>query len=283
NYVADGNARFNGLRSGTYDASFLTAPLDAQATQLGTEFQTIRVPFPSPNGILVNTKTGLFTNPLMRKAVQLAVDRKAMSHLTNDIDPPDYQTFMPGFVGYDPSLNKDIYNPKKAAKLVQQAGAQGATVTVLQSSGQSPVDQMAQVFQQELQAIGLTAKLVPTSPATLIPTWSAGANDLAVYSIVGRVDPTSTMNVAYLGGRNIGTPPDALVTMANKGQVAPYGSAERAKDFQDVSKYLIDNPIHVPVIKNELTWAAVSNLVGAQNLLSAAGIFSFRNMGLAKA
>src|SRR5262249_17502173 len=110
-YVSDGNARYNGLKTGTYNAAFMSAPQDDQVTQLGQGFNSPRTPVPSPNGLMLNTKSGPFTDPRLRQAALFAIDRRAMSKVTNGIDPAQYQPFPQGFVGYDPSLNKDLYNP----------------------------------------------------------------------------------------------------------------------------------------------------------------------------
>src|SRR5262249_49481787 len=139
-----------------------------------------------------------------------------------------------------------------------------------------------QVMQQALQAIGLTVQLVPTAGTTIRPTWQTGNYDAAVKSITGRVDPASTLNVSYLGQDNVGTPPAELTHMTTKALVLPVGSKDRNKAYQAISKYLVDNPIQVPILQGVFTYAYSSNTVGAKNLVCACGTYPFRGMGVSK-
>src|SRR5262249_6177701 len=164
-------------------------------------------------------------------------------------------------------------------KLVQEAGAQGATVSMLQSVG-APYEQLSVAIQQALGVIGLDAQLTPATSAQVRPMWQTGNYDAAVKSITGRIEPANTMNLSYLGVDNLGTPPSELVDMAGKALVMPLGSKERDKAYQNISKYLQDNPIHIPILDSVLTYGVTSRVVGEENLMTPAGTWSFRGVGL---
>src|SRR5262249_4426058 len=158
---------------------------------------------------------------------------------SNDVNPPMYQPFNPGFVGYDKSLDKPTYNVKKAKALVQEAGAQGKTLQLLQLSTAVPYDNTALVVQQELQAIGFTVNVVPSTGTNNKPMWMTGNYDLAVTSLPGRIDPASTLGATYLAQLNLGSVPADLQDMANKALALPFGSKERDKAYQDISRYMV--------------------------------------------
>src|SRR5262249_22034379 len=103
--VGDNNARYNGLRSGSYNAVWLSSPLDAQVPQLGPGYGVVQNTYNTTIGLELNTK-GIFADPTLRQAANMAVDRKAISKLIGT-DTPKYQVFAKSFLGYDPALNKD--------------------------------------------------------------------------------------------------------------------------------------------------------------------------------
>src|SRR5262249_955533 len=141
------------------------------------------------------------------------------------------------------------------------------------------------VIQQQLQAIGLNATLKPASATDLFSQWYGRQADAELFVIGARVDPGSTLFNNYLAGQaslNLGTPDPQLTSMANAAWVLPNGSKERAKAYQDIAKFLSQNPIHIPLLQQVVTYAVSDKMVGAQNLMGSAGTYSFRNMGLAK-
>jgi ABC-type transport system substrate-binding protein len=199
----------------------------------------------------------------VRRAISYAINRTEVSELLRQgVAAPAYQPFLDGYLGYDQSLDADVYDPDEARRLVQEAGAEGATLQFLQSAG-PPHDEHAQVVQQALGDIGLNVELTPISPGEAGSVFAEGDYHALVSVIAGQLDPSGTLAGAYLGGTNLAEPPAELALMAEQAQAMPFGSAERATAYQDISSYLVENPVHVPIVQ----WTPVtlyrSNVVGS--------------------
>src|SRR5262249_29944464 len=105
--VPDPNARFNGLRSGAYDAALISAPQDLQAKAMeGEGFHTALAVEPNCNCVQLNWLKPPFDDNRVRRAVSMAINRQEISKtLLEGLGPPFYQTFPRGFLGYDESLD----------------------------------------------------------------------------------------------------------------------------------------------------------------------------------
>src|SRR5262249_43014570 len=151
--------------------------------------------------------------------------------------------------------------------------------------GTAPQEQMANVLQQELQAIGFVVKLVPIDGSTSTQRWFAGGEDIGVSGFADRVDPSGTLNNAYLSGptsRNLGATPQELTDMAAKAQVMPLGSTERANAYKAINKYLAANPIQVPIVNGTFTYGVTNKVINGKAFLPGAGVYGFTGVGIAK-
>jgi peptide/nickel transport system substrate-binding protein len=246
--VTDANARLNGLRSGDYDAAYLMQPQSAQAKSLESEGYHYELRnSPVLWGVLLNAKMAPFDDVRVREAVSLAINRSELSKtVLQGTDEPAYQSFAKGFPGYDPSLAKDPYDPAKAKELIKEAGAEGAKVTLAAFAVQ-PQQSVAEVVQQALTDIGLTVDVAPMNASNVRAAWAKGGEQALVGPIPGYVDSSQTLVDSYLSNQNPAPPPPDLIDMANKAKALPLGSPEREQAYQGISRYLVENPVHVPL------------------------------------
>jgi ABC-type transport system substrate-binding protein len=280
--VPDVNARYTGLRSGQFDVAFLASPLDAQSKALEEQGYHWRSALsPISTGILLNAKTKPFDDVRVRRAVSMAINRTQISqNLLGGMNPPAYQTFLKGYLGYDPALDKDVFDPAAAKQLIQEAGATGAAVTILHPAS-APYDAIAAVVQQSLNAIGLTVTLQPVDNAQMRSKWREGTSQAAVNTNVATVDPGSTLLGSYLGGDNPAPPAPELTAMADAARTLPVGSPQQAQAYQQISTYLVDNPIHVPLVQFGAVFVAAPNVVGSDDMsLTGAVDLSFSGVGV---
>jgi peptide/nickel transport system substrate-binding protein len=113
----------------------------------------------------MNTRTPPFDKLELRRAVNHAIDRKAivkkamggMGRPTQNVLPPAYPAFR--------KLTLYPHDPAKARALVRQAGARGAKVTVWGMADEGPLNKAAVYLAGVLRSIGLkpTLKLVDSS------------------------------------------------------------------------------------------------------------------------
>jgi ABC-type transport system substrate-binding protein len=266
--IPDGNARFNGVRSGDYDAAYMSAPHDNDSRSLESEgFHWEQALSPISYGVLMNNTMPPFDDVRVRQAVSLAVDRAAISEeLLHGLVPPSYQAFPEGYLGHDPELEDDPYDVDAARDLIAEAGAEGARVEIIQAMT-SPQDQLAQVVQQALGDIGLEVELAPLSPTEANPTWRQGGHHGYVGTIISYAEPSQTLVRNYLGDDNPGEKPAELVELADAASVLPAGGAEREEAYQEIAAWMVENPVHVPLVQFSTVVLARPEVVGSSNLV----------------
>jgi peptide/nickel transport system substrate-binding protein len=265
--IADENARVNGLSSGTYDASFVGQ--EARARDLETEGYHVLPGGPvSPANVLINTDQAPFDDVRVRRAVSMALNRTEISAaLFGESGRPFFQPYGPDMFGFDPDLEVDPFDPEAARALVQEAGAEGAAVTII-ALPTPPYDSLAQVAQQSLNDIGLVADILPMTFAEAREKWATGDSQAMVAGVRGGLEPSQSLTNTYLGGDNPATPPAELVAMAEAAKALPYQSEEQEQAYMEIWRYLVENPIHVPIAAGPQIIVSRPNVVGADHLIS---------------
>jgi peptide/nickel transport system substrate-binding protein len=103
------------------------------------------------------------TNDLrVRQAINYAIDRQAIvDAIFNG------QAVPAAFFGFQPvTLEPYAYDPEQAAALIEEAGVAGTEVELVYGEGRVPEeDQLAEIYQASLEAIGLKVKLTKVEPA----------------------------------------------------------------------------------------------------------------------
>jgi peptide/nickel transport system substrate-binding protein len=113
-------------------------------------------------------------DPRVRRAINMAIDRESLVNNVEDgyAELPHGQIVPATAAGFNPSIEDYPYDPTAARKLVEEAGADGAKVTIscVSDSYDNAYRDTCQVLAQSLQAIGLSPEL-SSQPKAL---WSAG-------------------------------------------------------------------------------------------------------------
>lgn len=115
-------------------------------------------------------------NPVVRKAISEAIDYDALiKNLQRGFAQPINSMATPLAFGYDPSLPDNHYDPGDANRLVQQAGAVGATLVMATSPSFDP--QVVQAIQGDLAAAGLRVEIRNSDQATYLKKVQDPAHD----------------------------------------------------------------------------------------------------------
>ncbi len=162
--VPNVNTRLQGLLSGQYDIA------DGLATDSFPQIQKapgITPVITKPGGwlfLVLNSKQGLTTNPLIRQAAQAALDNEAI--MTAAMGAPQFfelgSSLFPAWSPYRSDAGSKLYNqkdPDAAKKLLQQAGYKGEPFRILTSQQYDYVYKAALVAMQNLQDAGFTVDL----------------------------------------------------------------------------------------------------------------------------
>jgi peptide/nickel transport system substrate-binding protein len=265
--IVDPNVRYNGVRGGTFDSAYIAPPLDLEAKTLTKQgYHWAQAYQVSNYGVMLNSDKPPLNDVRVRQAISMAINRKLLaSTILEGIGTPVYQTFNKGEIGYVKELDKDPYDQAAARKLVKDASAEGATLTGLYALGATG-DTLAQAIQQALTDVGLKVQLTPQTAAQVRQTFRTGSHHIYIDGMAARPDPSATLLQAYLSLDNPAKPPAELVDLANKAKTAPFGSEARNKAYQDVSRYLAENPVHVPINRSWWVILAQPEVKGAKNL-----------------
>ncbi len=163
-YLPDNSANFLMLKSGLLDVGNLT-PLQLER-QINSDFRKRFSIYESPSHSYsymgFNLKNKKFQNPLVRRALSLAIDRKELAKLmyfghAKVCTGP----FLPGTGAYNPSVKAPKLDIKKAKELLKRAGydKNHPLSFVLSTNTGSTRTYMAQILQSQLRKAGVIVKL----------------------------------------------------------------------------------------------------------------------------
>ncbi|MGI5241699.1 ABC transporter substrate-binding protein [Dactylosporangium sp. CA-139066] len=194
-FVADGVSRYASLSTGESNVVYEVPTVswkDAQA-----RYQTIRYITPGkPVSFYINTKTGPFTDKLVRQAFAYGADRRAAveAGFHGVIPYEGNPAVSQATPGYNAEAAKAYaYDPAKAEQLLDQAGwAKGAdgvrakdgkplTIKLVYGAGfifTSEGATVLQVLQEQWKKIGFDVKLIPATQAEL---WGGKYSDPSTF------------------------------------------------------------------------------------------------------
>ncbi|HZR94643.1 MAG TPA: ABC transporter substrate-binding protein [Gaiellaceae bacterium] len=174
-------------------------------TSLG--YQGITINIGNKNGLLKtysNVGTPIAANADLRKAFEMAIDRKALNRVVfGGTVLPGCTPLSPSSAWYDPSVKCLPFNPKQAKKLVQQSGIASPTIHLMVPTGSVALRQ-AQFIQAEEEAVGIKVVIDSTDFVTALSKADAGTYDTFQIGWSGRVDPDGNIFqfVHSLGSQN---------------------------------------------------------------------------------
>jgi peptide/nickel transport system substrate-binding protein len=190
--VPNGPQQVNALASSEVDTS--QVPVSDLPTVRNGSYHVQTVP--SPGAMIwlpVCKSSGPLSNVKVRQALSFAIDRPALSKaVLYDTGKPQWALWPPGNALAPKSLNNDYaYNPKKAKKLLDQAGySKGFSTSILLLPDFPELTATAQILQQEWKTIGVSLSIDQSSdfvtdlyqrhvaPLGLIPEMPSGATGL---------------------------------------------------------------------------------------------------------
>jgi ABC-type transport system substrate-binding protein len=118
--------------------------------------------------VTMNVRIPPFDNVLVRKAVNMAINKDRIVRLINNRAVPATQPLPPNMPGHDPSYEGYPYDPTKAKELLAEAGFPDGFDTELWNMNTDPNPRIAQAIQQDLAQVGIKAKLHSVASAVVI-------------------------------------------------------------------------------------------------------------------
>ncbi len=156
---------------------------DAVRFQQDAQFQLLQNPDPVPYALAINTGMAPLDNNLARQAFSYAMDRnRVVSSVLHGLAQPVDLPWPPSSPAYDAQLETvQTFDLNRAQSLFQQAGISNASFDFGWDGGTAWLADMAQIFQSDLETIGIHLNLKPMETN-------------AFNSYVGTQDPSLTRN-----------------------------------------------------------------------------------------
>ncbi|MGW6458543.1 ABC transporter substrate-binding protein [Streptomyces sp. NPDC055078] len=268
--LTDDDTRLNGVQSGQYDATLIRPEQveTATAADLTThEFLTGLV-----YQLNINTARSEFDDVRVRRALNLAVDRDAIStDLLAGSCRPTVQPAPKGHRAHEPALDgRTARNTAEAKRLLGQAGLpNGFTFEALVWNNTAFI-QLAEVIQSQLKEVGIRMKLRPMSADQSLDLYQnkGQADALLSQSGAAATNPKLVTQQDYLAGgiNNPGKLTDPRIEQLAK--KAPQGDrAAQQKDYRQIVTHAADKAYNVTVCNRKLYYATTGDVRDFDQLL----------------
>ena len=156
-FVPEAGTRLSALIAG--DADVIT---NLQPEDVGSAPQSASVTGLEHPMLIINTTEGATADVRVRQAMNLAVDKQAMADelFGGNATVDQCQILSETFFGYNPDLEAYGYDPDAARALIAEAGAEGATVELIGTSGRWLKDrEVVEVVGNFLTEVGLVPEV----------------------------------------------------------------------------------------------------------------------------
>lgn len=269
-YIAKGATRATQVQTGESQIA-LGIPATSVAAMEGNKDLVVTKAFtPRTTGLYFNNSRAPFNNPVLRKAVQSALDLGAIAKsVYNGGAEPAVGPFSRTEAWAPSGAQPVAQNLDKAKALLADAGyAPGQLkLTLLAYTERPEFADLATVIQANLAAIGIEATVRTSDYSAIEPKLLQGSYDLTLLSrnhLTDIADPIGFLTADYTcdGGYNIShfcdPALDAKIASAN----TMTNAADRNAIYADVARHLEDNAVTVFVVHEQTVAAHRASVQG---------------------
>lgn len=267
--VEDANTRVSMLKAGEVDA-IEAVPYANIAELQAAGFSVPLEPSTKTRIILLNHDRPPFNDVRVRQAAMMALDRGSIGGaVTQGLVTKVANSTLPGALNYHWQDDTMLaYDPEKAKALLEEAGAAGAEVTIIQISGSAEDQQIALLAQAMWSQIGFNVKIEQLDSAAFRArrkterTWNAAPAwyynetedpDLAVRWAICQACGSNSFYSAYSNADVDRMTEEALVEVDPK---------KRAALYAEIQKISTEEVAHIPLFYPPFTNAYSSNVSG---------------------
>jgi peptide/nickel transport system substrate-binding protein/oligopeptide transport system substrate-binding protein len=159
------NGEVDILGDGIPPAQFAAVTENAEYRDKG---MIVEHPMIQTSYVTMNQRIPPFDNVLVRKAVNMAINKERIVRIINNRAIPATQPLPPNMPGHDPAYAGYPYDPVKAKALLAEAGYPDGFETELWNMNTDPNPRIAQAIQQDLAEIGIKAVLNSVASSVVI-------------------------------------------------------------------------------------------------------------------
>ncbi len=215
--IADDNVRLANLRSGDIDVMHLVAPTDAASLKKEGRFEVSNVTGLGYNGITINLRnksgktqapgnlgTPLASDPRVREALELSIDREALNQVAWD---GLYTTGCTAIAPISPFFDKSRKCPARdvarAQKLLADAGLANGFAFELVIVNNPQQRRVGEVIQGMAREAGFSIALTPKEFASSLTDNEDGKHQAFLIGWSGRVDPDHNIHQFHTCGGSL--------------------------------------------------------------------------------
>lgn len=274
--MADENTRINALKSGEIDLAYYISAANLLSLESDPNIEVKKTLGMQRPQLYINRNLAPFDNKAFRLAVQHGINREAIVTALNFGDgEPAYGDFPSGHWAHDENA-KIEYNPEKSKKLLQEAGLEDVSFTLLHFST-AYESRLAETIKSQLKEIGIEVNLQSMELTAAVSTFFAEKGTPALLaSATGKPDPQMLTNSQYsensfynLGGGSLEI--DSLLSKA----VSTSDLKERAEIYHEIGRQaILEEARVIPLFFPSAIDAMDPKLKGYEPNMMAKGVFS---------
>jgi peptide/nickel transport system substrate-binding protein len=264
-WIADGTARANALRGGDVDiAEWIPT---AQAKLLGDKTRH-EVPSVRTDSLVLNTGSGLFTDPALRAAAREAVDGSVLvDSVFGGYADPAQGLFGPA-VSWAADKRVEVTGRAEAVTTARvRTETKGETLRLATYTNRAELPEAATVLQQQLEKAGFTVKQDVREYTQMESDLLSGKYDALVFSRVTLLDTGDA--VAYLasdytsdGVYNIAGLKDSKVDRAVKSAAEEGDMTKRQQKVMAAEAEILRTDAVVPLVHEKVVQGVATDVEG---------------------
>lgn len=191
--IPDNNARLVALQAGDLDIMDGVDPTFIETIKATGQFDIAERPAMNVGYLAFNTQKAPFTNPLVRRAINHAINRDELNAaFYAGMGTPAVSPLPPAVWGHNPNVPKYEYNPERAKELLAQAGY-GPDNPIKTELWAMPVprdympqpEKIAVAIQTYLRDVGIEAEIVTHEWAAHLEKTGVGEHPMALLGWTG--------------------------------------------------------------------------------------------------
>lgn len=250
--ITDDQTRLNALQSGELDGSIVRPVQAISADDSG--MKVISRPSVIFLYLLINSAKEPFNDPLVREALNYAVDRVDIGEgLFEGLCDPQIQPWPSTSIAWSEEIGDGLdiwpHDPEKAKELLAEAGYPDGGITMpTVTTNVTFVMQLSEILQAQLAEVGITMTIEPVPTPQVVELFSVVKSVAAnVNPYSGSSDPHGIASRHFLEGSvyDVGEPVDpSIIELATEAST-PLDPAERTPIYHEMMQAMIDHPTHL--------------------------------------
>ncbi|MBO0682814.1 MAG: hypothetical protein J2P45_06630 [Candidatus Dormibacteraeota bacterium] len=267
--IPDQTAQINALRAGQLDVGGL-ADLSNLPTVQNARNLNVRVSSTTALSIVTtNNKAAPFNNVLVRRAAQMAIDRKALAIAANGkgqvnkgIGGPACQYVPPGYWPYSKDLKCWNYDPAQAKQLLAQAGYPNG-VTVQLCTIQGAPTTIPVIEKQQMAKAGFNVQISVEPVNSCLSKMFNATGNMVQIGWTALADPYQTYATMFGPTTSFGPYPGVPELLAKA--AASYTQDQQQAVYHQLNKTLFDLAPSMPLYYNVTAGITNKRVSGVEN------------------